>query len=100
MVVKKAWNIVQNSNSLVAKLINARYFSRSSLFEAPLGYNSSFAWHSVWHARQILFLGCRWRIGSGDYIGVMYDPWVCESDNRWLSSPQSTGVYQLFVKDL
>jgi hypothetical protein len=30
----------------------------------------------------------------------MYDPWLRESDNRWVSSPQSAGVYQLYVKDL
>ncbi|GAU26741.1 hypothetical protein TSUD_317390 [Trifolium subterraneum] len=100
MVAKQVWNIVQNPNSLVAKLIEARYFPRSSLFEAPLGYNPSFAWRSMWQARQILSLGCRWRIGSGDNIRVMHDPWLRGSANRWVPSPQPAGVYQLSVKDL
>ncbi|MCH95897.1 ribonuclease H protein, partial [Trifolium medium] len=39
-------------------------------------------------------------IGSGDNVRVMYDPWLRGSDNRWVSSPQSAGVYQLYVKDL
>jgi hypothetical protein len=34
MVAKQTWNIVQNPDSLVAKVIKARYFPRSSLFEA------------------------------------------------------------------
>ncbi|PNX93884.1 ribonuclease H, partial [Trifolium pratense] len=42
----------------------------------------------------------RWRIESGDNIRVMYDPWLHRIDNRWVSSPQPAGVYQLFVKDL
>ncbi|GAU38215.1 hypothetical protein TSUD_226360 [Trifolium subterraneum] len=100
MVAKQVWNIVQNPNSLVAKLIKARYFPRSSLFEAPLGYNLSFAWRSMCQARQILSLGCRWRIGSGDNIRVMHDPLLHGSANRWVPSPQPAGVYQLSVRDL
>ncbi|GAU27012.1 hypothetical protein TSUD_313740 [Trifolium subterraneum] len=100
MVAKQVWNIVQNPNSLVVKLIKARYFPHSSLFEAPLGYNPSFVWRSMWQARQILSLGCRWRIGSGDNIRVMHDPWLRGSSNRWVPSPQPAGVYQLSVRDL
>ncbi|GAU33827.1 hypothetical protein TSUD_221650 [Trifolium subterraneum] len=47
MVAKQVWNIVQNPNTLVAKLIKARYFPHSSLFEAPLGYNPNFALRSM-----------------------------------------------------
>ncbi|GAU28280.1 hypothetical protein TSUD_256080 [Trifolium subterraneum] len=100
MVAKQVWNIIQNPNSLVAKLIKARYFPRSSLFEAPLGYNPSFAWRGMWHARQILSLGCRWRIGSGENIRVMHDPWLRGKVNKWVPSPQPTGLYQLSVRDL
>ncbi|GAU36566.1 hypothetical protein TSUD_277720 [Trifolium subterraneum] len=100
MAAKKVWHIVQNPNSLVAKLIKARYFPHSSLFEAPLGYNPGFAWHSMWQARQILSLGCRWRIESGDNIRVMHDPWLRGSANRWVPSPQPAGVYQLSVREL
>ncbi|GAU26994.1 hypothetical protein TSUD_290460 [Trifolium subterraneum] len=100
MVAKQVWNIVQNLNSLVAKLIKARYFPRSSLFDAPLGYNPGFAWRSMWQARQILSLGCRWRIGSGVNICVIHDPWLRGSANRWVPSPQPAGVYQLSVRDL
>ncbi|GAU41436.1 hypothetical protein TSUD_98320 [Trifolium subterraneum] len=42
----------------------------------------------------------RWRIGSGDNIRVMHDLWLRGSANRWVSSPQPTGVYQLSVRDL
>ncbi|GAU46451.1 hypothetical protein TSUD_402180 [Trifolium subterraneum] len=100
IVAKQAWNIIQNPESLVAKIIKARYFPRSSLLEASLVYNPSFAWRSIWKARQILLHGCRWRIGSGDRIRVMYDPWLRGNDDRWVSSPQVECVYDLFVKDL
>ncbi|GAU44672.1 hypothetical protein TSUD_243690 [Trifolium subterraneum] len=87
MVAKQAWNIIQNPESLAAKIIKARYFPRSSLLEASLGYNPSVAWRSIWKARQILLHGCRWRIGSGE-IRVMYDPWLRGNGDRWVSSPQ------------
>jgi hypothetical protein len=76
MVAKHTWHILQNPETLVAKLIKARYFPRSTLFETPLGYSPSFAWRSIWKARQVLLLGCRWRIGGGDKIRVMSDPWL------------------------
>ncbi|GAU18647.1 hypothetical protein TSUD_124800 [Trifolium subterraneum] len=100
MVAKQAWNIIQNPESLAAKLIKARYFPRSSLLEASLGYNPSYAWRSIWKAKQILLHGCRWRIGSGDRVRVMYDPWLRGNGDRWVTSPQVECVYDLFVKDL
>ncbi|GAU14651.1 hypothetical protein TSUD_97150 [Trifolium subterraneum] len=75
MVAKQVWNILQNPNSLVAKLIKARYFPRSSLFEAPLGYNPSFAWRSMWKARQILSLGCVYQLSVRDLLHDNYKAW-------------------------
>ncbi|GAU48097.1 hypothetical protein TSUD_238360 [Trifolium subterraneum] len=42
----------------------------------------------------------KWRIESGDNIRVMHDPWLRGSANRWVSSPQPAGVFQLSVRDL
>ncbi|CAJ2669980.1 unnamed protein product [Trifolium pratense] len=100
MVAKQAWKILQNPDTLVARLIKARYFPRSTLLEASLGYNPSFAWRSIWKARQVLLLGCRWRIGGGDKIHVMSDPWLRGNGERWIPSPQPEGMYNLFVRDL
>ncbi|CAJ2637965.1 unnamed protein product [Trifolium pratense] len=100
MVAKQAWNILQNPDTLVARLIKARYFPRSNLFEASLGYNPSFAWRSICKARQVLLLGCRWRIGGGDMIHVMSDPWLHGNGECWVPSPQAKGMYNLFVRDL
>jgi hypothetical protein len=59
------WNIVQNPDLLVAKVIKVGYFRRSSLFEAFLGYNPWFAWRSIWKTRQVLLIGFMWSIGGG-----------------------------------
>jgi hypothetical protein len=31
---------------------------------------------------KIKIIKARWQIGSGDHIRVMYDLWLCGSDNR------------------
>ncbi|GAU48815.1 hypothetical protein TSUD_99870 [Trifolium subterraneum] len=41
-----------------------------------------------------------WRIGSGENIRVMHDPWLRGKVNKWVSSPQPAEVYQLSVRDL
>jgi ribonuclease HI len=100
MIAKQGWNILTKPHSLVAKLYKARYFPNSSLFDAKIGHNPSYAWRGIWKARQILMHGCRWSIGSGDNIRVMNDPWLRSNDGAWLPSPQTQGVYNLRVSDL
>jgi hypothetical protein len=100
MVAKQGWHIMMNQNTLVARIFKARYFPNSSFFEAKLGNNPSYVWRSLWKSRHILTLGCRWRIGDGSQIKVMLDPWLRNEGKGWMHSPQSQGVYNLFVKDL
>ncbi|CAJ2678816.1 unnamed protein product [Trifolium pratense] len=40
------------------------------------------------------------RIGGGDKIHVMSDPWLRGNGERWIPLPQPEGVYNLFVRDL
>ncbi|XP_058776484.1 uncharacterized mitochondrial protein AtMg00310-like [Vicia villosa] len=75
MVAKQGWFFLANPLALVSRIFKARYFPRSSFFDAKLGYNPSFVWKSIWSAREILIMGCRWSIGTGTQINVMSDPW-------------------------
>jgi len=47
MVAKQGWSFMTNPDSSVARIYKARYFPRTSLFDAKLGYNLSFAWRSI-----------------------------------------------------
>jgi hypothetical protein len=64
MVAKQGWNFISKPTSLVARVFKARYFPHSSFTNASLGNNPSFVWRSIWKSRQVLLLGCRWRIGG------------------------------------
>jgi ribonuclease HI len=84
----------------VAKIYKAGYFSNSSFFDSKLGNNPSYVWRGIWKARQILMHGYRWRIGNGDSINIMSEPWLRERNDAWIPSPQAQGVYNLHVSDL
>jgi hypothetical protein len=100
MVAKQGWNFMHHPSSLVARIYKARYFPRTSFLESNIGSNPSFAWRSIWRARQVLLLGCRWQIGDGSKIKVMNEPWLRASQGRCLSGPQTQNVYNLKVQHL
>ncbi|XP_058755068.1 uncharacterized protein LOC131628221 [Vicia villosa] len=76
MVAKQGWFIMNNSQALVSRFSKARYFPKTTFFDANLGYNPSFVWRSIWKAREVLTIGCRWSIGDGSHIKVMNEPWI------------------------
>ena len=59
---KHGWNLLTNPNSLVTRLLKAKYYPYDSFLTAKLGHNPSFVWRSVWVARSVIALGSRWRI--------------------------------------
>lgn len=76
MVAKRGWHLLANLNSLVPRCYKARYFPSLSFLDANLGNNPSFVWRSIWQARKISNLGCRWDIGDVRNISVMTSPWL------------------------
>ncbi|XP_043806632.1 uncharacterized protein LOC122721785 [Manihot esculenta] len=64
MLGKQGWHIINRPQSLVARVLKARYFSTQSFFEAPLGSNPSFLWRSIWETRGLIRAGAYWRIGN------------------------------------
>ncbi|XP_058767237.1 uncharacterized protein LOC131640887 [Vicia villosa] len=100
MVAKQGWFIMSHPQALVSIFFKARYFPNTSFFEANLGSNPSFVWRSIWKARDVLMLGCRWSIGDGSQIKVMQEPWIRGNDDRCVPGPQQQGIYNLVVQDL
>ena len=59
LLAKQGWTLLINPDSLVARLLKARYFCTWSFLTARLGYKPSFIWRELWTARSILEKGCR-----------------------------------------
>ena len=66
LVTKQGWRIIQVSDSLVARVMKARYFKHSSFMEGKTDSYPSFMWRSILWGREVVEKGLRWRIGNGE----------------------------------
>lgn len=99
---KLRWNLINNPNSLVAKIFKARYYAESSLFEARRGGGASYVWSGIWQAKEVLKKGFKWVLGNGENIRIYEDPWVRGKenylvDNTYIDVSSGRRVCDLFV---
>lgn len=80
MVAKQGWTLLQFSNSLVSRVMQARYYQNSDFLSANAGSNPSFIWRSILWGRQVLKKGIRWCIGNDKKISVFSDNWLSRLD--------------------
>ncbi|XP_058775495.1 uncharacterized protein LOC131649754 [Vicia villosa] len=100
MVAKIGWHLLSNPHSLVSRIYKARYFPHSPFFDVDIGTNPSFVWRSIWQARELLTLGCRWSIGDGKNIPVMGESWIRGLNEGLVRGPQQQGVYGMTISEL
>jgi len=83
LLAKQGWRLIQQPNSLLAKVLKGKYFLRDSFLQAKLGANPSFTWRSMLKARPVLEQGLMWRIGNGEQVRIWGDKWIPSSfDHR------------------
>ena len=82
MLAKQVWRILQAPESLVARLLKARYFPNNNILNSGPGYKSSFIWKSLLEGRDLLIKGVRSLIGKGDNTNIWLDPWLPEHPPR------------------
>lgn len=80
LLAKQGWRLLTNPNSLVGRLLKAKYFPNVSFLKAELGRCPSFLWRSIWDGKALLQEGLRWKIGYVSEVGVM---------DRWLPKPHN-----------
>lgn len=76
LLAKQVWRLTHNEKRLLYRVWKARYFPKSSLLEAGIGHNSSYAWQSIWGVKQEVEWGLKWVVGDGNSIRVWQDPWL------------------------
>lgn len=100
LLAKQLWTLHSYLNSLLAQTLKSKYFPDSNIWETPLGYNSSFAWRSIWSARSLLEKGTRWRIGNGSSIKIWKDAWRGGFGSGKIISPPQVISPEAYVCDL
>ncbi|KAL5564135.1 hypothetical protein UlMin_027299 [Ulmus minor] len=76
LLAKQGWRLICSPDSLVGKVLKACYYPNCSFLDANLGSCPSFSWRSICWGRDIIKMGSRWRVGSGDSISVINDRWI------------------------
>jgi hypothetical protein len=98
MLAKQVWRLIDDPESLCAKVLRAKYFPDGHILEAGPKSGSSFTWQNIVAGIQTFKRGCIWRVGSGDSIHIWRDPWIPNSPNRKIISPRGNCILTKVAK--
>ncbi|KAF5449709.1 hypothetical protein F2P56_030126 [Juglans regia] len=87
LLAKQGWRLIQQSQSLAAKVMKAKYFFRTDFLHAKLGSNASFLWMSFLEARKVLEEGLIWRIGNREGVSLWRDKWIPQPTTFKVQTP-------------
>lgn len=94
MLGKQCWKLITNQDSLVARVYKARYYADKNFMEASLENSPSFIWHSVLEARNLISVASCWRIGNGNDISILKQPWLNDIQNPYITTVSPSLVNQ------
>ncbi|KAL5539549.1 hypothetical protein UlMin_045342 [Ulmus minor] len=81
------WRLIRFPDFLVGKVLKGCYFPNCSFLEAKIGGSPSYTWMSIWWGRELIEMGSRWRVGSGDMIRVVEDRWILNNNSFRILDP-------------
>ena len=73
LLANQGWHLQMGGNSLVYRVLKAKYFITCDFIHASIGHNPSFTWRSLIFAQSLIIEGMRWRVGNGENIKVWHD---------------------------
>ena len=76
LLAKQGWHIQMGGESLVYKVLKAKYFPTTDFVHASIGHNPSYTWRSLISAQSLVIEGMRWRVGNGANIKIWQDKWL------------------------
>ena len=92
MLSWQCWRILQNPDSLCVIVLKARYFPNSSVLEAKPRSDMSYTWRSILSGLELLKPGVVWRVGDGENIKVLSDPWILRGTTRGPVATQGLSI--------
>ncbi|CAH9070607.1 unnamed protein product [Cuscuta europaea] len=100
MLGKQGWKLTRDPNSLVGRVLKAKYFHTSFFLEAKLGSTPSFVWRSLLAAQDVLAVGCRRRVGNGRSISIWKEAWLPGKGLGRVCSIKPHGIADMNVASL
>ena len=88
LLVKQGWRLQTEHNSLVYRVLKARYFPHSNFIHASIGNNPSYTWQSLLAAQPLVREGLRWRVGNGRDKRIWGDKWLPTTSTYRICSPR------------
>lgn len=79
---RQIWRLLIWPQSLVSQILKCKYFQHKSIFDAKLGYNPSFIWHSLYSSIELVREWSFWRVGNGHKIRVWMDEYLPATHSR------------------
>lgn len=74
LLARQVWRILDNPDSVCARLLKAKYFPRGCLIDTVTPANASPTWNAILHGLDLLKQGLIWRIGNGSSVRIWRDP--------------------------
>ncbi|XP_024164679.1 uncharacterized protein LOC112171781 [Rosa chinensis] len=100
LLAKQGWRLIQNPNSIIARLLKEKYFPNCSFMEAEVKGGDSYTWRSIISGREVLKKGLQFQVGDGSGISVWKDPWIALPLSFKPFSPIMEGTEDFMVADL
>jgi hypothetical protein len=101
LLARQAWRLVQNPNSLCARIIKARYFPHGDILNTVFAYDPSPAWKGIEFGLELLKFGIIKRVGNGRSIQIIRDNWIPRKEGLKITNMKKNSrrrwVNQLFV---
>ena len=88
LLAKQCWHLLQNPESLCARVLGAKYYPDGNILMAGPKKGSSFTWQSIVSGIQTFKRGCIWRVGTGSQINIWNDPCIPASETRKIITPR------------
>ena len=88
LLAKQGWHLQMGGNSLLYRVLKAKYFPTGDFVHASIGHNPSYTWRSLISAQRLVIEGLRWRVGNGANTKVWQDRWLPWGSSHSVISPR------------
>lgn len=92
MLARQCWRLIQNPESLTARLLKAKYWPDGNLWAAVEGPGISYTWRSLVRGLRAMEKGIIWRIGDGSSVRIWDDPWLPAGRSRRPRTPRGNTI--------